>query len=145
MLFPEIFTFAAEIDKHAKELCGQSAEFSTMKLMVLTCFNNNNNNNNNNNLVSVYLQISEADYRLTLDYHGVASSFFTYNYISLILLNHLFLIIFLHSVYVFYLLFSLFFFHTHVLLPPVFNGRKVTVSAFLTDRVLRGHNTCFNF
>ena len=34
--------------------------------------------------------ISEANYRLTLGYHGIASSFFAYNYISFILLNHLF-------------------------------------------------------
>ena len=42
-------------------------------------------------LISVHLQFSDANYRLTLGYQGIASSFFTYNYISFTLLNHLFL------------------------------------------------------
>jgi hypothetical protein len=46
-------------------------------------------------IIIIYLicsfTISEANYQLTRGYHGIASSFFTYNYISFIVLNHLFL------------------------------------------------------
>jgi hypothetical protein len=42
-------------------------------------------------LISVLLQFSDANYRLTLGYHGVTFSYFTYNYIYFTLLNHLFL------------------------------------------------------
>jgi hypothetical protein len=41
-------------------------------------------------LISVSFTISEANHRLTLGYRCIASSFFTYNYISFIVLNHLF-------------------------------------------------------
>ena len=53
--------------------------------------NNTNNNNNNNNLFNISsFTISEANYRLTLRYHGISSSSLL-SYTSFILLNHLFL------------------------------------------------------
>ena len=49
-------------------------------------------NNNNNNLLNLSsFTISEANYRLTLGYHGIVS--FIYNYISSTLINHFFLTI----------------------------------------------------
>jgi hypothetical protein len=48
-----------------------------------------NNNNNIFNLSSFTL--SEANYLLTLGYHSISLFLFTCNYISFILLNHLFL------------------------------------------------------
>jgi hypothetical protein len=39
--------------------------------------NKTHDNNNNNNLFNLScFTLSEADYRLTLGYHGIASSFF---------------------------------------------------------------------
>ena len=70
---------------------------------------------NNNNYYYLFtlssLTLSEANYRSTLGYHGIAFSLFTYNFISFIVLTICFLLclnIFLNSVYVFYLLFSIF-------------------------------------
>jgi hypothetical protein len=47
--------------------------------------NDDDNNNNNNNLFNLSsFTVSEANYRLTFGYHGIASSFVIYNYIYFI-------------------------------------------------------------
>jgi hypothetical protein len=54
------------------------------------CYSDDDDNNNNNLFNLSSFTISEANYRLTLGYHGIASSSLL-KYITFILLNHLFL------------------------------------------------------
>jgi hypothetical protein len=53
---------------------------NTGLVILILIHDYNNNNNNNNNLFNLSsFTISQANYQLTFGYHGIASSFFTYN------------------------------------------------------------------